>query len=570
MCLPDIEAKLQQIVDVTCNDRKQRLIQGGQMTNSCSYNCDICPQHKDLLHVMPTDQYERAKELGLVDADREHQTYEMRVGNLSNIECFKRYTEETKNGTIRQTEAAAKETHERSLSINNKPLRQIHPTKILPDPMHTWNGLFNHFLQHVRLSLRAIDDKSDFFQSLLATVKAVEIRLDEIGTTKRKGSQVSSKVTAIHKESLKLRREIKAQLKKINDWKEKREELEEEEMFDENAFDEKLLLLTAEYDELNENFKQHIKDSGYGHYVQEFTGLSAFSEAASKFMLPSCKKPHGILEFLLIQLIKYLVGVDFRKENGGFDLSGGDAMDTCECFPQISKTIVSSIDPSDPSYQHVKHLFDGFERVADCLLNWGRALKSQERVAPARFLDTLLLLIATWDDVFPDVPYFPKMHDNFHYPPFVLYFEFCGRGSAEGSESSNVRRKEIMDRLKSVISMKQKYSTSFARTHSSLKDGMSRPAAAIAKQMSGKKRGKRAINSSTRRTNSVTTIALSEQIVKFEEEEYLVIPGNGLINTNIKDFYMLMANSRAPAAWMETIKPLLSDSRAEQAQRTFY
>ena len=38
----------------------------------------------------------------------------------------------------------------------------------------------------------------------------------------------------------------------------------------------------------------------------------------------------------------------------------------------------------------------------------------------------------------------------------------------------------------------------------------------------------------------------------------------------IKDFYMLMANSRAPAAWMETIKPLLSDSRAEQAQRTFY
>ena len=128
------------------------------------------------------------------------------------------------------------------------------------------------------------------------------------------------------------------------------------------------------------------------------------------------------------------------------------------------------------------------------------------------------------------------MHDNFHYPPFVLYFEFCGRGSAEGSESSNVRRKKIMDRLKSVISMKQKYSTSFARTHSSLKDGMSGPAAAIAKQMSGTKRGKRAVNSSTRRTDSVTTIALSEQIAKFEEEEYLVIPGNGLINTNIKDF----------------------------------
>ena len=50
----------------------------------------------------------------------------------------------------------------------------------------------------------------------------------------------------------------------------------------------------------------------------------------------------------------YLVGADLRKENGGFDLSGSDGLDTCKCFPEISKLIVSSIDLSDPHYQKIK------------------------------------------------------------------------------------------------------------------------------------------------------------------------------------------------------------------------
>ena len=561
---------LQKTVGITCNDRKQRLIQAGMMTNSCSYNCDCCILHKDELHILPTDQFERGRDLGYLTADREHQQYVMREGHWLNTKNYERYREGVENGTIKLTDAAAKEVYESCRSTNKKPLRLVHPSKILPDPMHTFSGEFNHFLQLIRLELREIDDKSDFMQGMLQAVNDVEKRLDKIATTKRKNCQVASKVSPIHKDSLKLRRGIKAQLNKVNEFRDKREDLEEEEGFDENKFDEHLIQLTAKYHELVEEFRDHIKDSGYGHYVQEFNGLTSFSEAASKFLLPSCKKPHGILEFLLIQLIKYLVGADLRKENGGFDLSGGDAMDTLECFPHISELIVASIGPSNPRYEEIKNRFDEFERVAEALLNWGKALKSQERVDPVKFLDTQLYWTGTFDEVFPATPYFPKKHDDAHFPPFVDEYEFCGRGSTEGNESNGVRRKQILERLKSIVSTAQRYRSTFARTNSSLKEGMPAIEAAITKRMSGTKRGRYNVDRSTRRTDSVTSITLNENTIEFEGEVYLVVPGDGRINVKIRDYYMLVKHLRAPDGWMQTVKPLLLGSRAEQAQRTTY
>ena len=39
-------------------------------------------------------------------------------------------------------------------------------------------------------------------------------------------------------------------------------------------------------------------------------------------------------------------------------------------------------------------------------------------------LESMLYWSATWDNVFPDVPYFPKKHDDFHIPPFVDRYHF--------------------------------------------------------------------------------------------------------------------------------------------------
>ena len=67
-----------------------------------------------------------------------------------------------------------------------------------------------------------------------------------------------------------------------------------------------------------------------------------------------------------------------------------------------------------------------------------------------------------------------------------------------------------------------------------------------------------------------TSITLNKNTVEFEGEVYLVVPGDGRINVKIRDYYMLVKHSRAPDGWMQTVKPLLSGSRAEQAQRTTY
>ena len=120
---------------------------------------------------------------------------------------------------------------------------------------------------------------------------------------------------------------------------------------------------------------------------------------------------------------------------------------------------------------------------------WGTTLKSPKKVIPRDFLDSMLYWSATWDNVFPDVPYFPKKHDNFHLPPFVDRYHFCGKGSTEGSESSGVRKKRITDLIKSMRTTTQKYTTTFARANASLKEQMSEPSTAITTQMTGKKEG---------------------------------------------------------------------------------
>ena len=115
----------------------------------------------------------------------------------------------------------------------------------------------------------------------------------------------------------------------------------------------------------------------------------------------------------------------------------------------------------------------------------------------------------------------------------------------------------------------QKYTTTFARANASLKEQMSESSTAITKQMTGKK-GSYQIDSSTRRNNSVTAIILNKDTVEYEGETYFVTPGKGRVNVKIKDYYFLVKHSHAPAELMQTIKPLLSNSRAEWARQTAY
>ena len=86
---------------------------------------------------------------------------------------------------------------------------------------------------------------------------------------------MASEVAPIHSHSLKHWQKIKAQLKNINDLRDNRKVLEKEESFDKNQYDEQLIQLTAKYNDLNKDFKQHRLDSGYGHITSKSSLASA-------------------------------------------------------------------------------------------------------------------------------------------------------------------------------------------------------------------------------------------------------------------------------------------------------
>ena len=117
-----------------------------------------------------------------------------------------------------------------------------------------------------------------------------------------------------------------------------------------------------------------------------------------------------------------------------------------------------------------------------------------------------------------------------------------------------------------MVSTEQIYKSSFAQSNSSLKEGMVKPGRAVKKQLTGKRHGSYNVQSSTRRNYSVVTITKNEDTVTHNGEKYFLNSEGGRVNMKHKVHYMLVKHSRVHAKWNQTIMPLLSNSKAEQAR----
>lgn len=194
-------------------------------------------------------------------------------------------------------------------------------------------------------------------------------------------------------------------------------------------------------------------------------------------MASTSQKPRGIFGHLFIQSIQYIGGANLHVDNGDFDLSGGNGMNAVEGFPQISKLIVSSVvHPIQNTIWSRNDVSSLIVLVAEALFNLGKALKSKKKANSVKFTDTIFHWHAEWDTCFPDVSYFPKLHDDFQYPPFV-----------QKMSSTNVLWRRVLNQA--VYATKQMFKTSFARLNSSLKEGMAEPIRAAKKWLAGKPRG---------------------------------------------------------------------------------
>ena len=61
-----------------------------------------------------------------------------------------------------------------------------------------------------------------------------------------------------------------------------------------------------------------------------------------------------------------------------------------------------------------------YEKLAEKLYALAVIMKSQAKIDPDEFDNTVLDFILVWNKVFPEVPYFNKLHFiMIHYPEFV-------------------------------------------------------------------------------------------------------------------------------------------------------
>ena len=81
-------------------------------------------------------------------------------------------------------------------------------------------------------------------------------------------------------------------------------------------------------------------------------------------------------------------------------------------------------------------MFTEFQEVAKATLELMKLLKSQKKQSPEIFLDKLIDFLIKWQETFPDVPVFNKLHLMMtHYIEHVEMYEMIGRASGESHES---------------------------------------------------------------------------------------------------------------------------------------
>ena len=95
---------------------------------------------------------------------------------------------------------------------------------------------------------------------------------------------------------------------------------------------------------------------------------------------------------------------------------------TLEKWDKIMDIVLKSVEPDDPRFEEFEERIKQYKEVGRKLLHWGKKLNSQKKQDPLEFKVSMLRYHASFDDAFPNVPYWNKHHDDFHSPQFVDRF----------------------------------------------------------------------------------------------------------------------------------------------------
>jgi hypothetical protein len=280
--------------------------------------------------------------------------------------------------------------------------------------------------------------------------------------------------------------------------------------------------------------------------------MTKIREALSKYRSGSDSKAfRGPSQFVCRKAIQ-AVGGKFLTQHGGGELTNDNGMDVIDRFSEV-KAFVCNVYPGDSELgRQVRDKFKLYERLAEKLLVLLRYLKSQDKRSEVEFMKILDEFLQAWDEAFPGMPYFLKLHHLMqHVYDFIKEYGMFGILSEESMEALHV----LVSAIKSLTSSQpteQRIATNNAKTQSISKPSIRAVSKLIDETRTGKARGSgtynikpKEIDNDNPSTNSMQhkTITIDGQV--FVDTEH------GRLPRDMEELYILLVLRRAPPSWTE-------------------
>ncbi|KAL7536007.1 hypothetical protein ACHAXR_006865 [Thalassiosira sp. AJA248-18] len=611
----DIKLSFQQVMGIPTHDGKQQNIAGGLMSNSAKYPCACCTCPKNHFNVMSERLWKRMQELYsfFVDdngnripcclpcgfecdnveffgVDCPHGDFDLRVGEKSTPVCAMRFNKETREGTMLPTEKLRTELNERCVSVHKTPLLHEPPCKQSGEPMHESSGYINHFFDKIRNIIRELEEEQPFMNRMRQIHEEVGNLCDSLALTtpkrRKDDPEYNNLIAKLHVQSNTFRKNIRKVMKDIqhlSDKKEKSSEGNEDESDSDSEeeestvahIDEQITALREKAEDIWNECQNHAETTKYSHFVDLQIGNASFYKALTTFLQNKSKRPRGRLEFAFNNAIDVIGGGGYNAEHGGFEQTNGRAINSLENFSDIADVCEATYDETNGIngiHIKVKALFAKFRVLAKALYSLAVLMKSQKKIDPDYFDIKVIDVMLAWNETFPGVPYFNKLHFVMvHLPEFVRLYHICGRASGESHESVHCKMNQRKKAMIRMCSTKRMHMTLYARSTSNLKPGIPEREAAVDAKQTGKKRGR--YKYLTRRQDNVDIVGtMFKDKETVENEDFLPLVGGGRIHSKYKDEFLIVKAAKVPDEWVAGFvkSNLLSATKIEQATFTTY
>jgi hypothetical protein len=521
-----------QLVGFPSHDTKHGWLVGGiSPTASVSCNCLVCVADKWFYQQKPPKwiQQRYPEEASFQTSVPDEP---LRTGDNSTKTMWDKYQVGISEGKRNLKGAAATKLNKLCAGVTHEPLLFIPPKKDPLAPMHTPQGVCNHFRENVCTHLVRVDKEEGSWprevKRVLEEAEAVidmDWKADEKKQTNfhssisRKETEIRSKQRDVARPSVIER--AKVQLQKI------REDLE-----------------------------SHLIESGLGRHNQLRRGAEKVIKGIKVYMDPKSKKPKGKAEYVFNQAIPIFAKVNYRKEYGGYQLSHRDNIQVLQAWDKVRVVVCAAFD-DDPDYQElVRATMDKSEKLANSLLKLCKFLKSQEKCEADRIeaiKEAIAEIYYAWSIHYPRQECFPKLHHLvWHVVEFIREYEMYEIISEEGFEAIHPQINKIIKELKPMMNTKQRLQTTNDRLMSSLDSSVESITQEFkTRKASTVKNRPKEYNKQGRSRNAESGCIVYTGLQDDpDDENCLLLPqSKDLIKVSWREVFEFACYSKAPASW---------------------